>query len=623
MADPYKYLSDRPPYRVGRDFYSADEHRGTGGQPATKPEDARPIDNGMIERIYALYREMPALRLSLGESEARLFDKPFQVTIGGKHAHSTLSPRMRELIIRDHWMPVLRILNLHLVLFGVAAWYFRRLQVPVHQLRDGGGANKHTTGRQAADGLIEVLVPAVPPYGSGQIETYVADRVQRFHWKWHEWALPPRRKRTVDPAVFIEVESPPDIFGRITSKMATLVHENTLVRSLEMQLHRGNDRAISPEHFIEFHPNLAHAASDTGAGGATGASASFALLAQTRFPGESGVPRDSRNKLERVRDFHLEQQKRDGYAAGGTFAEDAILPPGAAGASRTMQTSAAAALHQKQLLFLDNHPEMRQLFNVQVGADAQAVASLGDRAHYLHPYQRYVAPPVHSPDTSALLPLIARRDRLAAAICDFPLENVMGVDAHSAGATRSRAGNRNEEHGDSMSQFVISRLRARSNNMADLVQRMFRGAHVAMFKQAYVDSKKLFRARAGRSPTEAEKTLLHANLDVHVIFPRTPLVSFEQMARYFQHRMITAQDFFEFAVDIVGLGDKAPPGELERALKVLYPIDPAMVAGADADGASPAKRARTADNGGSDTNKKTTKDTEDSKSSKKQKDSKK
>lgn len=455
---------------------------GGAGRAGTGPECAVPLDRAMTALLWRLFGDSAALRMSLRESQSRLFDKPFQVVLGGRHAHFPLTARMRERVIETHWMPVLRELDTRLRVFGVAPWYFeplklrgagggssddgavprrahlapgarrarRRNPAPWQDAReadayigggggdassscsaDGGGDDSSSASdddeleEEDGDGALDLWVPRVPPLGTGDVETYVLDGRQHLQWRWNAAANWRGRKTDqVDAGVHVEVESMPDIGGRYTSDFAALVRDHLLVRDLGRLLCAAGENAVHPLHVIEFHPNIADATGTRGAATYRDTSSvqPYFATGQTLFPGEPGRAFDTRTPLERVQQLHAEQLREDGRHGGAApLAEHAYMPPGYAPAGGGAAPFAVeAALAAKRDVFLANHPEAAALFpNLGAAGRARPANTLE-----LQPYEHFVAAPVHAPDTAALLPLINRLDQLVASLGDYPLEMV-------------------------------------------------------------------------------------------------------------------------------------------------------------------------------------------------------
>jgi hypothetical protein len=208
----------------------------------------------------------------------------------------------------------------------------------------------------------------------------------------------------------------------------------------------------------------------------------------------------------------------------------------------------------------------------------------------LEPYEHLVTPPSAVPDTRHFMPLLNRFDQMAAALSDYPLEMIMGMGgkgggggtgpgapggggggtkAPSAGSgTKTPSASGGQKGG--MFQYITMRQRARSRFYTREVRRVFLMAYGATMERARKDSTTLFWQYTGRVPSEDEVLSLEANLDVQVFFPRTPLLSFDEMVVYYQHGLISEKDFSQFALDVIGLGDKAPPDDYAKVLEMMY-----------------------------------------------------
>ena len=553
--------------------------QATGSQVGTTPENATALNPTTTTMLWDLFHQSATLRLSLRESQGRLFDRPFQIAIGGANAHFTLSEKVRAQLVEAYWMPWLRDMDIWLRTFGVAPWYFETVESSSSRSNGNTKNGKNGKAHQDVFDIIEPsstpsvftsVIPRVPPFGSGHIESYMEKGIQHLQWKWNRNANMGTGKACeyIDPNVFIEIEHMPTIFGNYTCEFATMLHDHNIIRDLHRINFASAQQALQPLGVVEFHPNLGGATGDNG----TQIEGANLLGQQTLFPSQSNREGRGPMPLERINDVRNKQIQTYGlFAAGAASAESEYLPPVYTTNSDRQYTSRQEMAARRQQLYVENHPEARGL--------VPEVRTLPANSVVLKPYEHYISMPVHTPDTSVLLPLLTRLDQILSAFGDFPLEMIMSSGGtggkKSSGGGSSHAG---LSQGETMASYVGSRLRTRSNYYTAVVRHAWIKANSSLLLRAQHDSKRAFIQTAGRGPTVMEMSILNSNLDIKVIFPRSPLLSFSEMANYYQHGMITAKNFDDFAMDIIGLSDLTPPGDrklaLEKRMKKLYPERP-------------------------------------------------
>lgn len=524
---------------------------------------------------------------------------------GGPEIEGKLFPlhdEVREHVIERHWMPFLRDADTWLRLYGIAPWGFRRLKGAKSDgsisrkspLSDSRNASR--TGREGPHGtLFETYVPFVPAYGTGRVETYTKNGEQHFQWRWlPEANMSHGRKSMVDKGFhfMIDTSAKPDIYGNYHSDMASLAQDYAFVTAMRLNLLHAQQQALFPVRSVEWAPDIAKA-TDGGAQYSEG----NPLSMQSAFPSEMLHQQQGPLPLEKV------QAQRQATAGNGyaLTAEADYLPPDMLGEETTSRAglyrvkdedgdsrSLINQLGQRRGL-LREHPELREHLvspSQYVTGMPGARGNLPPNTHLLEPYERMVTQPTVSPDMSHLMAVQNRFDQMLAMLADYPLEMVMGMGgkgggggsgpgqshhgSQSSSSAASASGPQKMPEKSAMYKFVIERQRARSAFFTKEIRRIFMMAYGTTLQNARTEGASLFARMHGRMPNERELLELNKRLDVHVFFPRTPLMSFDEMAVYYQHGLFTSEDFMNFALDVIGMEDRAPADDYKKALKMLY-----------------------------------------------------
>lgn len=544
---------------------------------------------------------------------------------GARRRLFPLNEAVRERVVERYWMPWLRDVDTWIRLFGLAPVRFRKLRgknlpgpgEPATNSGAGraGGKQGGAAAAAAAAGpereeppdtsfLFEMAVPVVPAFGTGTIETYVEDGQQRFQWRWNEEANMSHGRRVdrVDPQVFfIESTHLPDIYGQYRSEMVSLVEDYMRLEEMHDVLRRANEATQHPLRVVEFSPDIAKA---TGANAQHAEGDPMHSFSQVAFPAAMSYEEPAARPIEQIQAIRRDQQQQSGgaraptmtYTAeadymvpdrlGDTMPSSARMVPFKAENARDADGHRIMEQIRQRRDILNAHPEWRthladpHTFYSTVGEGANR---LPPNTVVLEPYERMTTQTPATPDTHHLMAVQNRFDQMAAVLADYPQEMIMsmggkgggggggpGVTSHSGSGAGNPSGPNKMPQRSAMFQYVVTRQRARSSFYGRQVRRVFMMAHAATWREASSESQELFRKLRGRPPSEREVLDMERNLDVQVFFPRTPLLSFDEMAVYYQHGLFSEEDFRTFALDIVGMEERAPTQDYRKALQMLY-----------------------------------------------------
>ena len=523
-------------------------------------------------------------------------------------------------MIEKYWMSFLREVDTWLRLYGLAPWYFRKLKGAKTdgsvkgQGNDGASKKKKKylhaadVSRSLRDGphgtLFETYVPVVPAFGTGQIETYVKNGQQEFQWRWLESAnLSHGHASMIDKKVhfIIETGSAPDIRGEYRSDLASLAQDDALVQTMRLNMLEAQHATLHPLHTVEWAPDIAKA---TGPAGQYAEGNPLMGGGQVAFPSEIPHQRQGPSPLSRVQEER--RQHSGGYAKSGNgyafTAEADYLPPELLGELTTWRAgtyrvdggmgsgSNLRTQLQDRRELLKEHPQLRGHLASPgefLRGGPPGRPDLPPNTHILEPYERMVTHAPAQPDMGHLMSVQNRFDQMIGMLVDYPLEIVMGMGGKGGGGGAGPGGAQANSRPQSSSsgggggpqrmpeksgmfQYVITRQRARSNFFTKQIRRIFMLAYGATLQHAQSESASLFASVHGRWPNEREQLELNHRLDIHVFFPRTPLLSFDEMVVYYQHGLFSEEDFRKFALDVIGMEDRAPTEDYKKALQMLY-----------------------------------------------------
>jgi hypothetical protein len=257
-----------------------------------------PLSIEDINSCFSFFNNNPTVRLSSSVFKSQLFENPFDVNVisDNETILAELSPDIREVIIKNYWMPMLKSHYDWIKIIGICPFYFEPIG-----LKQNGRSIIH-------------YVPVVPCINSGTIYTYLNNKnKQNYVWKWINSSTGPAfinnyeningqeeegealysnstsgvfgsnnggievgesflfitkngKKNSLfglkkTRYMFFDVKNPPLIDGRLTSDIKTIIPDWIQLNIMIKQTVEAGDKMINPECVIEFSPDIAKATS--------------------------------------------------------------------------------------------------------------------------------------------------------------------------------------------------------------------------------------------------------------------------------------------------------------------------------------------------------------------------
>lgn len=543
---------------------------GSNGDRSTK---AYPLDQRGKQLIWQICYDTPTLRLARAKFQDRLFDLPFEVSLGQSSKSIFLTDRMRENVIKREWMPWLRQMHDWITMYGIAPYYFEGLSLNRAVGRSNGkstggtaddrsnnGSNR--SGSSTASANSKTFVPRCPDIFTGDIEIYLRDGKVQYQWRWSQQSGH-KKAGDIDKTMHFMVKDPPTSAGDYTTTLSALVKDTQ-----QLQLYRELERSVAfqtivPRHVIEMHPSGSSIGGNNPLESAPLGSTDFFSLSPDlggmgggggvggRSGGSGGGTEvDPNRNLQSVaayqRQIHANSQTRDVYAEIGLSqanqsynARPTVRGPGSSYAADEFRN------------YLDNHPELGSL---QEG-------TYPPNSTILKPFERYqrVAPPA-LPNMN-YLEHVRRMDRMYAVSGAYPLS--MLID-HGQTAANSY---------DAAQGFLISELRVWGKYWTEQLRDVFYRAYFPFFNKLSRDSAGTYRVRYGRPPSPEELLAIEDSFNIDIFFPKAPHMTFDQLKTYYAHRMIGEEEFRHYALLHVNMEGLPKPPEYEEAVQNLYRYD--------------------------------------------------
>lgn len=182
------------------------------------------LDPKEVEDVLEIYNNLPYIQIARNYFVSMILRCPPQVKFKTLELDD---PKELELILEIKYLPWLISQYNWLKMFGVFPWYF-----------------ESTTGT-------DHKVPAVPPYESGFITTYLDKKHrQQFRWYWNDNKDEHERKM-----YFIYDEGHlPSLKGKLRSSIASLLSEYRSVKIAREMNEISWWQQAHPQHIFEFHP---------------------------------------------------------------------------------------------------------------------------------------------------------------------------------------------------------------------------------------------------------------------------------------------------------------------------------------------------------------------------------
>lgn len=529
------------------------------GRGRSAESEAIPLDQRAKMAIWKISHDVPTVRISLSKFMDRLFDLPFTVTLG-KDPNGLgifyLNEQMREHVIKARWMPWLRRVHTWLVLYGIAPYYFSPFSV--HKAMRESGLGKNAPSRTAArrdrkreaSGAeeertfeTETFLPEAPDIFAGDIEVYTKNGKKKYQWRWAPDVAHPKAG-DVDKSFFFLVQSEPDRYGNYTTDLASLISDTQ-----QLEMYRQLEKSVAmqtivPRHIIEMHPGSA----------VTGGNSALesAPLGMTNFFTMSGAAAgtdsvEPNHALESVRAYqrkvHANTHERD------ILGELGITEMAQSYNARPTITGPSSDYAQAELRnYIDNHPD--------IGVIEQG--KYPPNSTVLNPYERYhkVAPPPLP--NIRYLDHVQYMDRKYAMAGGYPLTLLLNST------------NQQGAQFEASQTHLIAELRNWGKFYSENLTGIFYEAHFPFYRKMKRDHLTWHRMVYGRAPTDEERIAMEQHMQVKIFFPKAPHLGFEQLKALYAHRMITEEDFRDFALQNVNLADTRQPSDYKKAVQTLY-----------------------------------------------------
>ena len=522
--------------------------------------EPRPLNQQSKQIIWSICNDIPTMRLAREAFEKRLFNMPFEVTLGAKgnnvaSGFTFLNEKMRERVIKREWMPWLHDVHRWLTMYGIAPYYFEHFSVsdaangtdasspgrkaksdrPAASSKGGGG------GKGVGDGT-ETFVPRCPDVYAGDIEVYTQNGKKKFQWRWSKDIAHPRAG-DVDKGFAFLVKDSPTLLGDYTSSISALIRDTgqlELYRLLEQGV---AIQTVKPQHVIEFHPS-GGGSSNNALEGAPLGSTSFFSIASGQQP-EGPAPNPYMQSVLAYQQQAANPITRDIYREMGIrgWAGQSVS------ARPTVRAGASEDARARLSTFLANNPSVGVLDE----------GKYPDDAIRLNPFETHkkVAPPTLP--NMHYLEHLQRMDDIYALAGGYPLSMLLNRGVQQG--TRFEA---SQAH-------LIEELRNWGKFYTDHLTDIFYRAYAPFFHKLRRDSEIHRRLMTyGTPPTDAHLLAMEQKFKITVFFPKAPHLTFEQLKDYYAHRMITEEEFREYALTNVNLEASDKPPEYERAVKTLY-----------------------------------------------------
>jgi hypothetical protein len=587
-------------------------------------QEGTPLAWEECEAVKDIYFNNIPVKLASQAFKSKIFENAFDVYYGNKNTNTSypIKSVLKHTVIKKYWIPFLRNVHDWLKMFGLCPFYYKEINLsknlsnPVkpasnkrkreeaknrvnskkgnkkrkfnknkvesedeEEEEDGNdeevgdkNGEEEDFGGEFVDTEDTHLVPITPPMESGRIYTYMHKKEQRFYWKWDNTTSGTHPLvGQEDGSVYFIVRDPPSLFGGLRSAMSCLVKDHVqleILREIEASVALSH---ANPLHVIEYAPSLKDASE-------------IAEVQDQRNPREPAPSRMSgwadlppeptpSTRLQSITNSRKDYLNMDSASSARTPFRDLGLPDlygggggGGNGFFATPQNLSPATRYNT----LNNLRRLKAAsFDIDgsyesLSIEQRALVANTNKIMLLEPYEKYVNAAQPSLDTSLSQRLVERLDRLASACVDFPLSLMIDNLSASSG------------NGQTALTFFESRVKSETGFYSDIVKEIFSAAYAYKLGEARTNSKRLLlnvNVVGNVERFEMLKAMLH-NMDIQIMFPRTPIKTIEEIMALYQHRMIDEKTSYEFVMDNMGLNFDAlePPKECKEALQRLYPL---------------------------------------------------
>ncbi len=515
-------------------------------QHARSPESkAIPLDRAGKLAIWKICFDVPIHRMAREKFEDRLFGIPFQVTIGKAAAHFHLNDQMRERVVERHWMPWMATAHRWVTLYGLAPYYFERFaihsELSTRVARKGGSA-----APSSDESNIDTFIPRTPDIFAGDIEIYEKDGKQHYQWRWARDASHPKAGQ-VDPKFDFIVKDSPTRYGHYTTVMSSLLADTQQLETYRQLEQSVAFQTIVPRHVIEMHPGSAVTAGGGNAleGAPMGATSFYNVTGP-----DAGEPRVAPNRAMAAVLAYQRGAHREDAGTRDVYSEMGMSEMGTTYNSRPTISSPSPGFAVAELSnHLANNPQLGVMKEGQYLPNSLI----------LNAYESYKKVPPPALPNMNYLDHIQRMDPIYAMSASYPLTMLMNHSGQARGGEFQAS-----------QAFLIAELRTWGKFWAKHLKTLFYQANYPFFRQMKRDMKTVNRLAYNRPPSEKDLLRMESNLEIKVLFPRSPHLSFEQLRMYMEHHMISAEDFRRYAMDIIDLSDLAEPKDYKKAMAYMF-----------------------------------------------------
>lgn len=547
-----------------------------------------------VRTCVDIFSNYSVINICVNEFKEKLFEVPFQIALrteSGKEL-AVLQDSVREIIVENYWMPFLKKHFEWKKVFGIVPIFFEPVGLR-EAIPEDYSSGKKTDGKKEKRGerLIIHYVPTIPNFDAGRIWTYCNKKGRRgFVWVWNkstsdldtEFVIPVSGFNdgggdssgrgndvlsiTKSAYFFMDVIKEPYASGYLSSDIKSLVNEWRNLRYMEEFRLVGASKMINPETIVEFHPDPASATSGdsldmaklqidilrtvtSAAGGGNGArhySAEFGQsVEETGKDIANALAADPKYGVSAYRKITEERAYMQNACPTVADVDLGFASPSDPRAKSTTASYGSSYTREKLELYSKNHPGC-PVSNVLVAAMSGKTAG-PTNARYLNPYETVSgsAPKSTMPEFD-VMGAKERLDKLAAAVCDFPLEIIMNRTGRMGGDTET----------DGAYQFLKDRLAAESKIYQSLIKNLWSMSYLEFVENSRRKLDKMNKRMKNLEKIDINSVLMFEYFQV--TFPRTPFESVAKLIEYYKMGLIDDMQFQKFMSDKTGIPEVDP-----------------------------------------------------------------
>jgi hypothetical protein len=562
-----------------------------------------PLDEGEVAACIDIAANYGVVNLCSREFEDTLFEVPFQIGIHSDSGEemATLEDSVREIIVNNFWMPFLKKHYQWKKTFGIVPIFFEPVGLMETSNNKEEGKNSklvvyyvpttpnfdagriflylNTKGKlgyvwkwnsSCMNQTIDIMLPIsgvsslsnFTVFGLGGLMNNIADISGSKKNK--RGMLSVLRSRYF----YMDVIKEPFSNGYLNSDIKSLINDWKSLRCMEDLRYFAACRQTNPEVLVEFAPDPIAATSGDSMDAAKlqldimrlssmGSSGNNGRNFSSEFGQTVGDDaRDFANSIVNDPNYSKSAYQKVNEARDKvlnsypSFADVdlGLLDPNEIGNRGRLGFGASKAGNnglEKLLLYATNHPGTRESDAITSVIMGKGTGVPPSNVRNLRAYEKVVSGPKIEMPAFDVESKWARMDKMASAVCDYPLELIM-----------DKTGRSTEVDKDTTFRFLRDKLASESKTYEKLIKNLWLMCHLEFQKNTKRKAKRINKILDELEKIDLDTIELFEN--ARVSFPRTPFETIDTFLEFFKMGLITEVQFQKFIADKSGIPEVSP-----------------------------------------------------------------